>query len=413
MISVYRVFQMIFGLIASIFILFFILQYTSSYEDIQQLSHSAIILGNFNKVAGDVYLTNNPIDFNDFSYFDLGACFTLFNLPDDPVIRCNDIEYPTTLPMIFHSGDKVLIDGSYIDNGWWKTNYLLVYPELRILFNPLEENNDVKEIMIQITSMFNCEWGVEGYMCSDIAGGSAYATSLTLQPRVKFGFCDGNSYNTKMCDSDDDEYDDVCERYYFFPLIFADYGEIELCEAEFPNDLFKVVTITKDCFSTDPINPPNPINLYEDLEKGVCIETSSSGVGRMRIAGSTTVYIYKDILDIMALVIGGDEMSIFNKNLGRSNYVFKNEVMSRRLALAAKVEYERHKLLWILNKNVDCDPFYAMITEALCSSTDSKTICQLALGDYYDQSTMLDLRTKLDQAESAYRHLRNYGCLNE
>ena len=32
------------------------------------------------------------------------------------------------------SGDKVLIDGSYIDNGWWKTNYLLVYPELRILF---------------------------------------------------------------------------------------------------------------------------------------------------------------------------------------------------------------------------------------------------------------------------------------
>ena len=97
---------MIFGLIASIFIIMFLVQYSGQYSGFEEQSQSITILKNFNKVAGDVYLTSNSIDFDDFSYYGLDECYVRFNEPDTPVIKCGDIDYPTYIPTIFRSAQK-------------------------------------------------------------------------------------------------------------------------------------------------------------------------------------------------------------------------------------------------------------------------------------------------------------------
>lgn len=390
MISVYRIFQMIFGTIASMFILIFLIQYTGVYSSLQEQSHSITILKNFNKVAGDVYLTGNPIDYHDFSNFDLDECFTFFNPPDSPAIKCGSIDYPTYIPMIFHSGNDVLIDASYIDMGWWKTNFLLVYPELKIIFNPVTNSLNGLRLMRNITSMFNCEWGVEEYACKDIKEGTPFPTMLKLQPRVKFGFCDGNTLRYEgYCGGKG------CERYDFLNILSGSPTQFEICTANLPSKYFKVVTIAENCATID---------------KGVCIETSHNGVGEMKIAGSDKTFIYKDILDIMAVVIGGDEKSTFNRPIGETNYIFKNEIMSRRLSLAAKIEYEKQSTLEAQATALECIYPFAYSVAALCGGFDA--ICDRAKENYFDPSPMIDLRESMNLAENSYKELLRWGCVD-
>ena len=391
MISTYKVFQLIFGLIASIFIITFLIRYSGDYASLEEQSQSVTILKNFNKVAGDVYLTSNNINFGDFSNYGLDECFAYFNEPDSPVIKCANFEYPSYIPMVFRSGDEVMIDGSYIDMGWWKTNFILVYPELRIIFNPVRNHIDSSRMMSNITSLFMCEWGVRGYECGDVARGIPYPTALQIEPRPRFGFCDGDDLIfDSLCDGS------RCER---FDMYATDYfqgapGIFGLCSAEMPSGFYSVVTITDNC----------NINLLS----GVCIETSPDGVGRMRIAGSEKVYVYKDILDIMALVIGGDSRNAFGY-VADSMYTLKNEVMMRRLAIGAEISGSRADMLAPLTDSA-CQDLYYQISDALCSGSDS--VCRLAKESYLDLGKMTDLRERLNEAEELHSELVRNGCEN-
>lgn len=407
---------MIFGLIASIFIIMFLIQYSSQYSSFEEQSQSITILKNFNKVAGDVYLTGNSIDFDDFSHFGLDECYVRFNEPDTPVIKCGDIDYPTFIPMIFRSGEHVLMDGSYIDMGWWTTRFIMVYPDLKIIYNPVSGSaEDTARLLQEITSIFNCEWGVEGYACNDINRGTPFPTALQLEPRVKFGFCDDNTLDMTLCDGR------ACERYDMFTgssdyILYGDPSGMGQCTAPLPSEYYNLVMIHDYC-------PSN-------LERGVCIETSDNGVGLMRIAGSDKAYVYKDILDIMALVIGGDRENMLG-SLGDSIYTFKNEIMSRRLALAAKVTAGKYSLMSeeaeekcctsqnyeygicspIDETSCECRPLLKEFSYILCKpAAELDSICELATQDYHDYSMMLQLRMKLDEAAEEYDNLIDRGC---
>jgi hypothetical protein len=418
MLSVYKVFQLIFGTIASIFILAFLLQYTGTYSDIQEQSQSVEILKNFNKVAGDVYLTGNTINYEDFSKFSLGDCFAFFNEPDSPVIKCGSIDYPTYVPMAFHSGDSVLIDASYMDLGWLVNRYILVYPELKIIFNPTYSQEEAASMMRNITSLFNCEWGVQGYACNDINRGMPFPTSLRLEPRVKFGFCDGSDIRMNLCSDPGSAGAAECERFDMFsgPLLYNIGTGWQTCSAQPPSDLYKIVRIEQNC----------PVT----IDRGVCIETSSNGVGRMRVAGSTKTFVYKDPLDIMAFIIGGDKKNALEKPLAETNFIFKNEIMSRRIELSAKIVAKRMELLSseaadkccsgqdfsadrcspLNDLACECGPFFDSLGSILCS--DDSSICKLARQDYSDSGRMAALKGRMDSAEGLYREIVARGCEN-
>ena len=413
MISVYKIFQFIFGTIASIFILTFLIQYTGIYSGLQEQTHSLTILKNFNKLAGDVYLTGNPIDYHDFSNFNLGDCYVYFNEPDSPVIKCGSIDYPNYLPMVFHSGDDVLIDTSQLDMGWWEINFLMVYPELKIIFNPTTDSLEVTKFMRNITSIFNCEWGIDEFACNDIKNGGRFPTALQLEPRVKFGFCNGNILiYDNLCAGKS------CERYDFLGILRPNDrpGQYSLCRAELPSKYYKVVTISDTC--------------SVNLERGVCIETPVSGIGRMRIAGSQKNYWYKDIFDIIAFIMGADEKNSLNKPMSETNYIFKNEVILRRISLASNVMAKKMEILLIEatdkccpsinyanglcspldDLSCECVPIFDILQKYLCSQENS--ICQLSKGNYFDVIDMRLLKERMDISKSIYEDLVKVGCEN-
>jgi hypothetical protein len=387
---------MIFGLIASMFILIFLIQYSGQYSGVQEQSQSYTILKNFNKVAGDVYLTNNPIDFHDFSHYGLENCFTHFYEPDNPVIKCDNIDFSTQVPMIFESGDDVIIDGSYIDYGWWKTNYVMVYPELKIVFNPVSQNPETTDFMNGIISMFMCELGVKDYACLDV--NSPFPTSLQLEPKVKFGLCDDNVIYMHFCC----EECEWCERYDSLFSLVGQNWIADICEdVSLPSDFYRLVIIDDHC-DVDP-------------EQGICIELpSQTGTGNMRVAGLRKDLVYKDVLDIMAVIIGGNRTNVVGRNVAEANYVYKNEIMSRRLALAAELMSKRFELLKNGAEPVCQQLFDEMITNLCDPDNPENSICKLAL-DYRNldnPGSMSMLKLRLGYAEGLYENMITGGCID-
>jgi hypothetical protein len=360
MISTYKLFQIIFGLIVSGFILSFLIQYVSEYSEMQKTTQKIIILKNFIKTAEDVYLTGNYINFSDFSRYDFSSCYISLN---QPAIKCRFAEIPVQIPLFFLSGEQMFIDRNSLDFGWWKMHVIEAIPETRIIFTPMDNSDDTWELMKDITRMLPSTHG--------------------FTPQTTFGFCNGDNLYELVCGGR------VCERPDFlevldqtFPSTFAS------CNHQLSNN-YRLVTISQGCS-------------MDFVDQGICIQPpNSDGMGYAYIAGSD--YLYKDPLDLVVLIIGGDEKDMLGiSTLGEILYNYKNTILGERLVLASKIMKQRAIL--IAGLEPECAPVYANFANVLDS------ISNLAKGDYKNWVVMKNLVAKLNQAKLLYNQLEEMGC---
>lgn len=379
MITIYQLFKIIFGLIASVFILFFLVHYTGIYITTQEDVMRVLIIQNFRKAVQDVYFTGNPINFSDFRRLD----FTLhFDGQAEPPVMKSDVGETVFLtPMFFSPSDNIFIDRNHLDYGWFKFYFVEALPEISLIFNPLDtglwQDTDW-ELMENITALFPSTTG--------------------RAPKARFGFCDGDTLS------------DTWERYDFLDSPSAVLKQphaattFSLCNASMSWNQ-RLVTISQSCS-------------YNFITQGICIQPSDIyGIGFAYINGSDSSYMYRDSLDLAAMIIGGDGKDIYGiSTLGESAYEYKNKIWRERVRLASMITGQRAQLIESelaslgIEELDECRTLYSSLKGILYFSSNS-VYNTLSQQDYYkSHSTVHSLLERLGEAKSVYQDMVNRGC---
>ncbi len=361
MISIYQVFKLIFGLIVSAVMLFFLINYSGIYGSTQADINRALIMKNFMKAAQDVYMTGNPTNFTDFSRLEFDLTFR--GMSDPPVIKSNTGFVPDTpvrIPLFFYPGRKIFIDRNHLDYGFWKFYFVEAVPEMTVIFTITGDQTDLAEVIVDY-----------------------FPSTQYFEPKMKFGFC-SNLFTGRDCGTA--AVPDFCERYQFQASGYVYQSE---CTEDLSAKKYRLVKISDPCNSA---------------EGGICIEpplTDQHFIGYAYLSGSR--YLYKDPVDLVALIIGGEEEDMFGTPLGETLYKYKNRVFRERLLLASKI-FSRRAIL--LSPGSECASDYTNFASALNSIQGT-----LSESDYYtDPYLVRDLLDELDQAESHYDTLVGKGC---
>ncbi len=370
MISTYRMFQMILGIVISVFILYFLVQYSSNYAGFQEDVQRVTIMRNLKTTAESVHTYGNPVDFPDTSLYDFSSCRMAVNRPEPPEISCGFGEVgPVLTPMLFSArdGEGVVVDRAEQELGWHVIYWIESMPESRILFNPLDSSEETWELMETLTSLL--------------------PSTENLEPKVTFGFCDGGSLMEDLCGG-------PCEKYGFLEVLESGRAPAGRCTARLSGD-HMILTISAQCRE-------------RFAESGVCVTPPSGGAGLAYIRGSDLPFVYKDPFDIIALLIGGSGKDPFGKTYGERLYDYKNQVWTERLSLAAAIMEQRALLVsggyQSSGEYQECVPLYSGLASALDSV--QKTL----KGDYRNQDLMIRLSGELMEADSLYRQLVSLGC---
>ena len=67
MIQVFQVFKLVMGIMISVFVLYFLVNYAGSYATVQEEMRLGKIMQNFDKGVRDVYTTGNPASYDGFA----------------------------------------------------------------------------------------------------------------------------------------------------------------------------------------------------------------------------------------------------------------------------------------------------------------------------------------------------------
>jgi hypothetical protein len=370
MLAIHRIFQMIFGIIVSVTVLYFLISYSAQYQHGQQNMQRADILQVFAEDARQVYLTGIPVNFTYFSkYSDLSTCYITASGKSVPQIDCLGADAPkiaVDTPVLFSPGIQVYLSRDTLDYGWWKFNAVEAVPDTVFIFNPVGGED---------------EWSVMRTIVENLPD-----TNDSLV-KIEFTLCNGNVIE-KPCGNGN-----YCGWNDFLSAIRqpSAYGR---CTAKLGKGM-RLVTVSKSCTSTFPekdaciVPPPDP-NHY---------------VGNAYIQGSNKVYVWKDPLDLVALSMGGSDKDEFGKTLGDKIYTYKNVVLVERLSLASQIMSTRLKLItkgMLGNDETGCRDVYAQLFQILDGVP--------ALNDYLDVVQMNDLDGKLNQAKELYVQLEERGC---
>ncbi len=287
MISVFQVFKIILGIIISAFILFFLLRFAGSYMEIGESGRQVSIIVNFKKSIEDVYTTGVSTD---------------FEMKDSEILnyRPPNIETPVSffdadpVPLLLIPGEKFSIYRNEYDIGWWKFYFIEVFPETQILFMPLGRDERIWSVMENITKFF--------------------PSTENTKTKVKFGVgCNGSDFWLGW------------ERYQFLerivPSLKASELEFNPCEnlEHFRKKGIKVITISEKSMDADFLVSPidNEIG-YVYIKSGDEYEE----------------HIYKNGLDIVALLLGG-----------KRHYDYVNEKFLRELGVGIDVGIKESNLL--------------------------------------------------------------------
>lgn len=368
MITVYRLFQIIMGIILSVFILYILINYSGSYALVGQAAARHKTLNVFLQDAGSVYLTGNPIEFTEFSGDDYTSCHPTAG--DPPRLFCYMEEGESIesgqlrIPVFTRLDDSVLIARNSLDYGWTRQDYVEALTGTTILFNTREASTGILEAFREAVSGL-----------PDTSG---------QIPKVTFGFCDGN--NVILSPDSGSPW----ERDYIHGLNLDDLYPMSACTAQLtPGQV--LVTLSSSC--SPGFSGP-----------GICVGPPTNGVGNAYIAGSGRAYVYKDPADLAALITGGDKTDIFGVPLGEKAWEFKNQFMLGTLKAAAMFMEERCRIVKQMPETPDeCRQKYQDLEGVMGDISDFS-------GDYGSPSDMEDLRSSLDQAASLWRELRNLGC---
>jgi len=373
--TIYQAFRIMFGLILAGFILYFFLSYSGVYGETEEMRIRSEIVKNFRSAINDVYETGIPIAFTQFgeSNFEFELFLDAeYNPPINyPGIREASITGTVTMfmPVIFLPGDEVYLYRESVDLGWWNFYFIEALSDVAVIFVPVDSGDEVMELIEDIVD-------------------SMPSTSQVQRPKVTFGFCDGPTlYYEGLCD----EY--RCERYEFEDLIEAGYpSDASECTADL-SDSHRLVTISQSC---------TPIY----VSSGVCIEPpDSNDMGYAYIAGSSKSYVYKNMLDLMAIVIGGDESTVYGIT-GENYYDYENNIFTEHIRTASEMMLTRATLLEVEpGTRLECVPIYSEMKTIMTSVKNS------LVSDYHENhGKVIALLSLFEQAEQRHQSLAGMGC---
>ena len=363
MLAVHRIFQMIFGIIVSVTILYFLITYSGDYASVQKDRQRGEILVSFTHDVRSVYLTGISANFTYFSRYNFSSCF-VNSTQTIPEIICLDSEVsgiPIETPVIFQPGQQVYIGRDSLDYGWWVFGFAEAVPSMVFVFNPVDSSEGAWEVMRNIVEHMpdtSDDWSV---------------VSLT------FAFCDGPQI-LYACGGR------PCEKSDFLSVLSSGPlgAGFSPCTADLKGK--RLVAISQSCGSG----------------MGVCINPPSSmGVGNAFVEGSGKTYVYKDPLDLVALSVGGSEKDDFGRTGAEKIYEYKNSLLMPRLSLAAQVMSKRCVLI-AAESPAECGPVYIQLSQVLDKVPSSM--------NYASVSDMYNLNDNLNQAKVIYQGLLDLGC---
>ncbi len=363
---------MIFGLIIGGFILYFFLSYATNYASTEEFRIKDEIITSFVSTTQDVYNTNVPVSFTEFGESGLDFDLSIDTDYNPPVhfsgIRSAAGTTTLNIPLIMLPGDYVYIQRECVDMEWWSFCFLEALSDMAVIFVPVENDEDTKLLIEDIVNAMP-------------------ATNQLHAPKVTFGFCDGSdvSHNT-LCSGT------VCERYNFGDQIKGIEASSK-CTAELP-DNYRLVTISDSCSSS-----------Y--VSRGVCLRPPDEhGIGHAYIAGSTgETYIYKNTLDLIALITGNDESTIHGIT-GHNYYTYVNDMFSDFVATASEMMSNRANLL-AGKPGINPECHYSGFSAKLDAIS---TFLSSNPSYYTDYTDTLEMVSLIEEARSSYVTLDNKGC---
>lgn len=382
--NVYMVFRIVLGIIASFFILYFLINYSAVYSEMQRHTQCMMITSNFIKAAGDVYLSGSGLGFDDFSRLDCGIEFD--GLIDPAVIITMAGQQHVRTPMLFVPGDSLLIEKRSLDYGWWKFDFVEALPDMTIIFNPTVVNTDTKGLMNSIVDMF-----------PDTTGST---------PKIRFGFCSDGTI-IEPCNGGTS----FCEGFRFFSQVENLVVPMADCYLAGPGQT--LVKISSACPGTN--------------SSGICIEPpAATGVGAAYVNGSSDPYYYKisysgtrsnNPIDLAALIVGGDRsnsLGLVADNL----YHHENEMFRKELELMSEVLWHRSQLIaqnlpgqpGQYTENQKCRELHTQfmgplaVINMIVADTGSST-------PYYkDPASVAGLLQEMNNADRIYQDILANGC---
>lgn len=359
MISVYRVFQMIFGAIVSFFILYFLIQYSGTYAGLQQNVQKVEILKSLREQIKQVYTSGIYEQFNYTKRYDFSSCYLNVTSDSIPKIMC---DFPSGIPIItpalFYAGEKekVIVSRGSTDYGWWVFYFVEVMPGIEIIFSPLEENEQTWNFIRDIV-----------YLFPDTSDGKTTV-------KIKFDFCDNEPL--KLCNGK------ACERSDFLNVLELphNYG-FSPCSFN-PKKNQRIVVIADSCKG----------------KGGLCLELPNrNGVGSLYFRNKR--FVYKDPADILCFVLAGNKEDILGIPLAERMYEYKNTILMERLGLFS----EEMKLSYEKTKKEQCESDYLRLINLLGK------ISRLPK-NYLSFTDMNELNENLFEAKQIYESLIERGC---
>ncbi|MBI4176229.1 MAG: hypothetical protein HY518_03425 [Candidatus Aenigmarchaeota archaeon] len=291
MTNIYELFKMIFGIIASIFILYFLITYTAGYKDTQLASVRQSIVKSFITASENVYFSGIPFRFDEFRSQEFS--YSLSTAASQPQVEFGSGKAPVRVPLFFIEGEELAMARNEVDLGWWKFYYVLAVPAVDIVFNLQDSSGESADAARDIASLFPD---------SD-------------SPAVRMGLCSGPRV-------------DMYTKDQFARLDRGALSSAPPCTASIGQDA-RLVIISSTC---------NP----SQTARGVCVHPSAK---LAYINGLSSAYNYKDSLDILALIIGGEGKDVFGSVKGGQLFEYKNSMMRKELLLAAKMMRIRAEIL--------------------------------------------------------------------
>ena len=362
MITVYRVFQILMGIIISGFVFYLLVSFAGDYSILGRQGISQKTLEVFLQDVDTAYLSGNPIEFEHFND-DYSICYPTPTSP--PRISCfmeeSSVESERLLlPILMRAGDQTLIARSSLDYGWTRLDYILALSDMTVVFNPRDESD------------------VTWNLIKEIAG--AFPDTTDYKAKVYFNFCDHSQLMIT---------EDIPQRDTFLGISSRD--ALDPCTASLSSNQV-LVTISDSCSQSFS-------------ESGVCIVPSPTGVGRAYITGSEDTYVYKDVADLLALIVGGSSTNILGEPIGGETWRFKNEFMLDELKTSARVMGERcRQLLGMYSSENPCKASYDGLMNSLMR------VGSLADSDYGDPAAMGNLLTWLGNSRDRWQELLDKGC---
>lgn len=290
MISVFDVFKIILGVIISAFILFVALRFVGSYIQIGESGREVSAIINFKKTMEKVYTTGISAD------FDLKDSKTILGYRPPYIETPIAFVDTSPIPVILVPGEKLSVHRLEYDTGWWKFYFIESLPETSVIFVPLDQSEKGWSVIGNVTKML--------------------PSTENTNTKIKLGVGCNNT-----------EFWFGWERNRFMDTILPRLATSDMvlnrCEnvEYFREKGFRIITISDSDnregadFVVSPVDDDIGyvyINKSDEYEK----------------------YIYKNGLDIVALMFGGDKL-----------YNYTNSKFLKELEVAIDVYSEEYNVL--------------------------------------------------------------------